>query len=261
VSRALLSGACLGLAILTRGDGLFYGAALLILSSLAARRSRDRLLAPLALTVVVAALVLPWALRNQQVIGPGAGLSTSSGVNFYYAHNAHRYGWHPIAESDLAGLGELERHRTGNALGWEHIKASGARDLTSGILTGTRALFFTGGHYSIFWATRAPKDPASGRFPGRDVGGESRLRGTISPFYVGLLPLVALSLLFLRRWERVPWLGLAGFVIMNWVCYAIVFWGKARYRFVSELVFCVLAGACLYELIRWGSRRVGRQRA
>ena len=255
---ALGAGICLGAASLTRGEALFYLPVFAAAGVFAARGTR-RLLRPAIVAGVAVLMLVPWAARNRSAIGPGAGLSTSGGVNFYYAHNRESYGWHPIEQSPLAGLDELERNRRGYEIGRAVLAEESWGERARDAWTGTRALFFTGGHYSIFWSTRADKNPAIGEFPGRDLRGLRFLNATISPFYVALLPPVALSLLFIRRRLSQTLLSLAGLVLMNWVCYALVFWGKARYRFVSEFVFCIVAAASIAELCRHIGAR-GRER-
>jgi len=38
---------------------------------------------------------------------------------------------------------------------------------------------------------------------------------------------------------------------MNWIGSAWIFWEKARYRYVSEVIFCILALLFLYEVIKY----------
>jgi hypothetical protein len=58
---------------------------------------------------------------------------------------------------------------------------------------------------------------------------------------LALLLAAFLSVFFLRHYAPRVWLFLYGVVLMNWIGYALIFWAKARYRYVSEVVFCILA--------------------
>ena len=90
--HATIAGLFYGAAILTRVDALFFLPALAALIG----RSALRRGVIAGLMVGTAIVVTPWYVRNRVVIGPGAGLSTTGGVNFYYAHNDRAYGWHPL---------------------------------------------------------------------------------------------------------------------------------------------------------------------
>jgi len=45
-------------------------------------------------------------------------------------------------------------------------------------------------------------------------------------------------------------------VLMNWIGYAVIFWGKARYRYMIEAVFCLLGAMAVSEV--WRRRRARR---
>src|SRR5690606_8670824 len=69
-------------------------------------------LAPAGATLVVT----PWIVRNNVVVGTGAGLSTTGGFNFYLAHSPGPYGWRTPLPLPLQVEDEVLR----NAFGWRY---------------------------------------------------------------------------------------------------------------------------------------------
>jgi hypothetical protein len=63
---------------------------------------------------------------------------------------------------------------------------------------------------------------------------------------------------FWRRHPRMSWLVPVGILLTNWLCHAVVFWGKPRYRFASEAFLYILAAIALSELsrLRWRRRNL-----
>ena len=47
---------------------------------------------------------------------------------------------------------------------------------------------------------------------------------------------------------------LYGIVVMNWVCYSVVFWSKPRFRYTTEVALCILAGIVVWRL--WDAVRL-----
>ena len=126
---AVGAGMALGLSILTRPQALLMiplGAALLVV--VPRLRRRQRWVAAAIQLVVAAAILLPWVIRNHQVVGK-ATISTIGGYTFWGANNAiidgkpHRRGsWMPVnqlikADTPVEGT-EVERE----AATWEYGK-------------------------------------------------------------------------------------------------------------------------------------------
>ncbi|MDK2973061.1 MAG: hypothetical protein PWP23_2816 [Candidatus Sumerlaeota bacterium] len=263
----LLGGSLLGLAILTRGEGVFL-APVLVLGLLAAwwpgRTAERKRLALLALVPLVTAMlvVLPWYVRNQVLVGPGSSLSTTGGLNFYFAHNDVRYGFHGLAGTPFEELGvvsmqqtvmeggdELAIHRLGNRLGWQHIRNAPAAELLADVRRGTRDLFWTHGKYAVDWSTKGPREAPGLPYPDKEIRGkESFIRLTGWWFLLG--PAAAASLLLVWRYPLRQSVVLYGIIAATWAGYAVIFWAKARYRFTAEAAAPILVGMLLVESCR-----------
>lgn len=259
ITRAALSGLLLGFAVLTRGEAVFYSPIVLFAVWIATSENRRRKLAAAALTLAVCiAVTLPWAIRNRLVMGPGIGLSTVAGVNFYFGHNSTQYGFYEFSETPLAGLDEVEQHRRGYDLGLAYLSMEPSR-LLDDIAAGTPLLLWYPGIYA----------PRAGLFKRESRGSYTVTVRSQFPFGVTMLVrhfyrvmlLMVVGGLLLYRW--IGWRAifiLYGVAVMNWVCYSVVFWSKPRFRYSTEVVFCILAGivVCqIWEIVRsfWARRR------
>jgi 4-amino-4-deoxy-L-arabinose transferase-like glycosyltransferase len=119
----VLTGIAVGLGSLTQPSVLLFPVVILI--SDIARSGRIWL--PIARSTIVAAAVLltilPWILRNHDVLGEWVPISTSGGDTFYRANNPLATGGYIRAgEHDLYALPELERSRQGYDLGKAWIR-------------------------------------------------------------------------------------------------------------------------------------------
>jgi len=248
--RAGLSGLLLGMAILVRGSGLFYTPVVLGLTlwpeqaNVKVRRWMS--LGKGALLIMVMACCLaPWYVRNVNVFGKGSGLSTVAGKNFYYAHNARMYGYFPMPEETFGGLDEVEVQKKAYRLGWEYLKANPATILES-VLRGT-VMLYEPSTYGINWSTRLGRDPQQG-WISKDVPGR-RVFWYISIGAYGLLLIGVLAGPIARRaWTRLGMLVVGSMIILNWICYAVVFIGISRYHYLPELFFCIIAGAVIAKV-------------
>jgi 4-amino-4-deoxy-L-arabinose transferase-like glycosyltransferase len=253
--RASVAGALLGLSALTRGEAAFYLPVLLILVWLNKGSIFHRLTAGGLLIVLFTAVLTPWYVRNERVVGKGAGLTTLSGVNFYYAHNPNRYGWHRLTGHPWWGLDEVTLHRTAREYAIRHLKEE-----PGGIVTdmkwGTVLLLVRPATYSLYSTLIVPGGDVAGAKPRKDYPPGSR--GLVRYFYYGIV-LLAFASIFLwsRRGVVFPLLLL---VVMNWVCFAVIFFGKPRYRYTSEIVFCILSAIVIGTLWSWMREWVTRQR-
>ena len=126
-----LAGLSLGLLALTRGTALLIWPAvafwLLVVFPSRALHRRILWLAVFSLCLIVP--LLPWAVRNSQVIGAPVLIATNGGLNFWIGHNPAadgEYQW-PL-DTDLAlaqraaKLSEPARDELYYSLGWEYLK-------------------------------------------------------------------------------------------------------------------------------------------
>jgi len=255
VISCIVAGLGLGFAILTRGEGVFYVPIFVLAAFLLGKSRIHAFLFPLILAVACVAIVLPWYVRNVQALGQGAGLSTSAGGNFYYAHNTHGYhqlaitrfeGLSEVEQQNLGYLSEVEQQNLGYRLGWEYLIQDPSRILWD-VARGTFGLY-SPPIDATAWSTRLPRSSPSEPWPVKPLPGLKLFDAVAVLFYLGLLVTAMASIRFSRDLTVRAWVLLAGIIMMNWVCYGVVFLAVTRYRFTAEIVLCILAGSVLAGL-------------
>lgn len=246
-TRAALAGLLTGAAVLTRAETVAYAPAIALVVVVGVwTTARDHRRVPAALgaaavvVVAVAVVVAPWVLRNERVIGAGAGLSTTGGFNFYVAHSPGDYGWRTPLPLPLLVRDEVVRNDLGWRYGMQYVRDH-PDNWAPTIARGTSELLAPS-DYAAFYST-VYDDGVHARLQARD---DLRLRtaaidlaGTSSRWllWAGLAGLVLLPV-----WRIRAWLAVTGIVLANWVVYAVVFWAQARYRFVVDALACVAVG-------------------
>lgn len=253
--RICLSGLFLGLSILVRGAGLFYIPLLATLAfwpanSNGRRLYRLRFYRVAILLVITVCCLIPWYLRNARVMGPGAGLSTTPGLNFYYGHNPIKYGYFPLPQEIFGGLDEVQSQRLAFRLGWEHIKENPFSILES-IFLGTVKLYEPS-TYGINWSTRTVLHQSDGTWATitRPLAGRLVLKGLSIVAYCLLLLGVLLSLINRQDWSRLSVLVVGGVIFLNWVGLAVISLAIQRYHYFVEIFFCIICGTVLARFCR-----------
>lgn len=126
--HAVLAGAVLGLAALTKAQSLLLPVLVCLYFFWLARKSSDRLQAlyVFAITMLVAVLVIsPWSIRNHQLFDRFIAISTNGGVNLYIGNNPHATGRYVFTDEDkakFAGLNELETSDKAKALAITYMR-------------------------------------------------------------------------------------------------------------------------------------------
>ena len=126
--RELAVGLLLGLAILTRGEALFYAPAFLFylwVGRTTPRRIKWRQSMLIIIGIVV--VLVPWYVRNAVVVAGDTGLSASAGVNFYFAHNDSGFYGAYTEGSPLQGLSAVDASREGWRLAFEYLRENPLR--------------------------------------------------------------------------------------------------------------------------------------
>lgn len=250
----------LGLATLTRGEALFYllpCAVALWPAADEGGRLRRALPAWLALGAGVALVALPWVVRNERVLGPGAGLSSSGGPTFYYGR-WHGPGLFYAPHTDNKGTplehvpSAVERNRLGWQLGWALMREDPWGSFVLHVGAHTIRLYAPSS-YALHFSTRLSHTDETGAYAvAPRVAHVVDLASGVSLLaWCLLLVPMALAVLSPRLRRSAPpraWLIVGGFVAANWLCYAVVFHGDARYRYVAEATLCGVAGLALARL-------------
>jgi 4-amino-4-deoxy-L-arabinose transferase-like glycosyltransferase len=234
----------LPVAIWTLAAGLIFGAGSLTL------RGRNGLFA----AALFIALLLPWSVRNQRVVGAWVGLTTHGGITFYQGNNQrvvdvvhYRGGVAPLAglphAQEIRGMSEVERERFTRTKGLEFL-----RDNKRLI---PRLAWWK---FARFWRLRSDSG-LSGVRSGWWWSQDTFLGKLASSFDVGFVYAVVAFPLFLagvvltrNRWREL--LFLYGVVIAH-TAVALVFFGSIRGRIPVEPVIAIFAAVTVDRLYRW----------
>ena len=253
---ATFVGVFAGLAILTRGEAVFYVPALVLFvwlgSGLARPKEKLRMTLLIGLGIVI--ITAPWYVRNSFLASPDTGLSAGAGINFYFAHNdSGLYGWYPEG-SPLEGHNTEEANRLGWELGFTYLREDPAH-LLRDVGYGTVELLKTP-EYALFWSTRAlepggdPLDPVS--FTEKDVPFGWLLEAVLAvPF---LLVLGAAALLAYRTWSRrMIWLVIP-LIASTWILRTVIYWAKPRYGYFLSVMLVFIAAIALSAIVETNRR-------
>jgi hypothetical protein len=194
----------------------------------------------LAFLLAAFLVVVPWYVRNEAVLGPGTGLSTSGGLSFYYGHNPTGYWWHPLQGTPLEGLSEVEIHRRGYQLAVSYLRAATPAQLAADLRLATGRFFSASDDYAVIWSTRAP-GPNPDTFTATPFGARRPFTTVILWFNVAVFAAAASAVLLVRRYPGRTWAVLYGVVAMSWIGYCVVFAASPRYRYATDAILCILA--------------------
>ncbi|MEE3325727.1 MAG: hypothetical protein VX252_00155 [Myxococcota bacterium] len=246
--RLFVAGLMLGAATLTRGEGLFYLPAVVIASYVGSPSAFPawRRVALVSLATVI--LIGPWYARNYQHFGPGVGLGVTGGLNFYFAHSPDPYGWWP-EENGMPENDHLYVSAHGIAYGLDYIRTTPGH-LTGNILEGSQRLMKADNYASRWSITRSEEyEEGDQKFIYLDRRGNETFFKLERRAWRVLVALAALALLFRKLLLRASWAVIASVLVGNWVCFALIFWAKPRFRFAPEAFLCVLGAVALVGLI------------
>jgi hypothetical protein len=246
----LFAGTCLGLASLTRGEGLFQFPTFLLTAWLSvpgarfSRRLRDAVVLSLPLVVIVGA----WTWRNIREVGPGSGVSTSGGVNFYMGHGQSQYGYEPDTGTPFEGMSEPAAQAKAYRISFDALRRNPLR-FPKDVAVGTWEQYRPGA-YAVSWSARLPRGP-DGTYPEKKLPGRRFFSWLQVLGYAAICLLALAAFFFHRRMPRTAWLVPLSIGFWNWVCYAVVFNANSRYRYLGEAAFCLLAASAVAAWIEW----------
>lgn len=247
--NAAIAGGLLGLAALTRGEAVFYfpAALLFIWAGRQLIDTRRKTMATVLLLGAAAIVVVPWYVRNAAVVDPDSGLSSSAGLNFYFAHNdSGNYG--AFSEgSPLLGLPASEASALGWELGIAHIRQD-PLNLVRDVWTGTERLFASP-DYAVFWTTREAGSRGDPNFYTRSVrftsvSGESARIATVLLFSTA-----ALSVLVWRTWRYELAFLIVPLAVSSWVLRTVIYWAKPRYAYFITVMAVIVAAVTIEALL------------
>jgi len=245
LSTAVFSGVLLGLAVHVRPEAVAYGPVLCGLFLAAPNPWRAKIATLGVLGLVTLLIVAPWYIRNERVVGRGAGLGTNGGVTFYQGHNPDIYGYHE--PTWMKGLDEVTVSKEGYRRGLEYIRRKPLSVLRSTAL-GTMGLYVPDGGF-VEWSTRLPRN-SDGTWPSKDLALRRPMKALDIGAHTVVLVCALLSLISFRSWPRRAWRIVWGLVAAHWLLYAVVYWGAPRYLFLPETLWCIPVGIVLLTVVR-----------
>jgi 4-amino-4-deoxy-L-arabinose transferase-like glycosyltransferase len=244
--KTVIAGAILGAAVLTRGEGAFYLPVFLLIAARAGETWKQKLKLAGIITLVCASALTPWYLRNVHHLGRGVGLTTIAGLNFYYGHNPQRYGSFRLQGYPFDDLDEVALQKVAYQYAMYYLREDPTR-LLSDVRKGTTRLYFEVANYAVHAnLIQGGANVTYGSTPRKNYPTGSR--GAVKRVYATMAILALLSFIFWRRHRGKVFTPLVLIVALNWFCSGVVFWGRPRYRYTSEIVFCILAAILLYGL-------------
>ena len=255
---ATLVGVFAGLAILTRGEAVFYVPALVLFvwlgSGIQGARKRLRMTLLIGLGIVI--ITGPWYVRNSFLASPDTGLSAGAGINFYFAHNdSGLYGWYPEG-SPLDGHNTEEANRLGWELGFDYLREDPAH-LLRDVGYGTVELLKMP-EYALLWSTRGLESGGDALDPGsfteKDVPFGRLLEAALAvPF---LLVLASAALLAYRTWShQTVWLFLP-LIASTWILRTVIYWAKPRYGYFLSVMLVFIAAIAVAAIVETNRRAV-----
>ena len=239
---ALVTGAMLALATLTRASSAFL--VLLLLAGLLIAFARQEGLRRAVVIVLVAvsglaAVLLPWAYRNNRVFGRGPVLTTEGGITFYGSYWPPRAGDKPIW-GNVVGVDDPTVAAAAQG-GNEAVVSARLATLTVKRLLSDPRIFFSLWPEKLKWSV-APFDWEW--FP--------RSAGRTRTLNLGYLLLLVPAALGLFRVQSHPLRG-------RWLLYllpaavfvqTLIFYGGPRLRLPAETSLLILAGVGIAHLRR-----------
>lgn len=253
--RELAVGLLLGLAILTRGEALFYAPAFLFyvwVGTATPRRIKWRQSMLIIIGIVV--VLVPWYVRNAVVVAGDTGLSASAGVNFYFAHNDSGFYGAYTEGSPLQGLSAVDASREGWRLAFEYLRENPLR-LVKDTRRATQELFGDP-DYALFLSTRDIRfrgDPdhfdKALRFT-TSLGQGLRLTATL------LIAAAAFSLLLVPLWTRPLATLVLPLIVSSWALRTVIYWAIPRYGYFISVMLVLFSALTIDALIGVTRREV-----
>ena len=241
---AAATAAPLALAIMVRPISAVVVPALVLCWWLGARDLRVVLRATGALAVVLAAVMVPWAVRNQIVMGAFVPMSTNTGDNLCIGHHdGATGGFAPCLGEEGAEPGpetevRNDDDKTAEALRWMRGHWREEPRLT---WRRFRVMFLDDGDHDAIEAIQSYPNPLLGTERWMAPATERRLVGAADASYlvVGVIGMVGLVLLIRRR---EPFGVLVVLSALGTAAVPLAFFGDSRFK-VPVVPLLVIAGA------------------
>lgn len=249
----------LALAIMVRPISAVVVPALVLCWWLASRDARAVLRATGALALVLALVMVPWAVRNQVVMGAFVPMSTNTGDNLCMGHHDYANGGFVpcVGESGVIPSPEAEVRnddaRTTQALRW--IRANWREEPRLTWLR-FRAMFLDEGDHDAIEVVQSYPNPRLGTERWMAPATERRLVRVADGTYV-VVAVVGLVGLVVLAWRRQPPGLLVVLSALGTAAVPMAFFGDPRFK-VPVMPLLIVAGAvAIAAVARRGPRVAG----
>ena len=238
---AVLAGLCMGYGALVRPGFIFLPVCWFIYYAVGRPFDRRALAINLVAVVMAVAVIVPWSIRNYQVLNAFVPISTNGGDVFYRANNplaSGTYTSHGERDLDALKAQEILWNRTGFAWGLEWI-----RDDPLGFLRLIikKQAMYTGKDTSmIYWVMELGSKKPS---PHYDL-----LRLITNWYWAAILILIAVAAVRARRWLfDNPTAGLMVVTLLYPVAVHSVFESQTRHHLPLIGLMAMLAATALWR--------------
>ncbi len=233
-------GVVTGLAVFTRGQAVLLIPLAVAAWGMMGFRWQPALRWGALATVVLAVMLIPWAVRNQRQIGTPVVVSTNFGPNLWIGNHRGSTGRMNIPEveppqASRAGLtqGEYEVKTSNLALrlGVRYILTHPTRELE---LVGVKVrAMYESDSTALDWNAAYGRD----FYASRSL--EDGLRGVANGYWFALLILSGAGLVASRA-RLTGELGLLPLLVLTWTAFHLLFFGDSRFHYPIVFVFALL---------------------
>jgi hypothetical protein len=186
-------------------------------------------------------IVAPWVVRNEIVVGRGAGISSTAGENFYFGHGQDDwYGGRPLVLTDINIRDEVLRSRAGWRIGLSALRRDPLR-IVNDVRRGTLGFFDHPG-YAVEYSVARARGPHTSAFDRAVSSVTYRFaRALVMCGWVLMLAAFAIGLVALTVRRRRAIVEVLAVVVGLWFVSAVVFYAKSRFRLAAEPYMILIA--------------------
>jgi 4-amino-4-deoxy-L-arabinose transferase-like glycosyltransferase len=202
----------------------------------------------LIIVLIMLSVILPWSVRNARVFGHLILISTEGGITFLSGNNSTALTREYTVEGPefdqlyAEKLDEIQFDRRAYQLAFQFIQRNPTIEVR--LIFHKFINFFKDDVSGITYNVLSAINPLPGWLVIMDKGGAQT--------YYMLVMGLAVASIFLKRYPKDRWFFILGFLIILWVAFHLVFYGKDRFRLPIMPAFVLFAAVTLMAI--WENR-------